>query len=197
MTGLDKMISQILEEANAAASKKEADAKANAEAILAEAKKEADGLKAAMEEKSEKEVTAYKSRAKSSDEQKRRTALLLAKQEIISGMIDTAHEKFCSMEPDIYFETIVKMVEKFALPEEGEILFSPKDLERMPEDVPARITRAAKDRGGNLSISKETREMDGGFVLVYGGIEENCTFKAIFDSRKDDLQDQVHRLLFL
>ena len=41
MTGLDKMISQILEEADAAASQKEADAASRAEAILAEAEQEA------------------------------------------------------------------------------------------------------------------------------------------------------------
>lgn len=39
MTGLDKMISQILEEADAAASQKEADAASRAEAILRKQKK--------------------------------------------------------------------------------------------------------------------------------------------------------------
>ena len=38
--------------------------------------------------------------------------------------------------------------------------------------------------------------MDGGFVLLYGGIEENCTVRALFDARREALQDQVHALLF-
>lgn len=39
-------------------------------------------------------------------------------------------------------------------------------------------------------------EIDGGFLLVYGGMEENCGIKAVFDSVKDELSDQVNRLLF-
>ena len=38
--------------------------------------------------------------------------------------------------------------------------------------------------------------MDGGFILCYGGIEENCSFDAIFDSAREHLQDAVQRILF-
>ena len=38
--------------------------------------------------------------------------------------------------------------------------------------------------------------MDGGFLLVYGGIEENCTIRAVFDSKREELSDHVNRLLF-
>ena len=196
MTGVDKMISQILEEADAAASQKEADAASRAEAILSEAEKEAEILKTEIEEKSEKELAGYESRHRLADEQKRRTALLLAKQEIISDTIEKAYQKFCSMETEAYFEVIAKMIRKFALPKEGEILFSEKDLGRMPEGFRAEIARAAKEKGGSLTVSGETRRMEGGFVLVYGGVEENCSFRALFDSRKDELQDKVNRLLF-
>ena len=148
------------------------------------------------EEKSEKELAGYESRHRLADEQKRRTALLLAKQEIISDTIEKAYQKFCSMETEAYFEVIAKMIRKFALPKEGEILFSEKDLGRMPEGFRAEIARAAKEKGGSLTVSGETRRMEGGFVLVYGGVEENCSFRALFDSRKDELQDKVNRLLF-
>ena len=40
------------------------------------------------------------------------------------------------------------------------------------------------------------RTLDGGFILIYGGIEENCTIRALFDARRETLQDQVHGLLF-
>ena len=46
-------------------------------------------------------------------------------------------------------------------------------------------------------VSKEPKDMDGGFVLVYGGIEENCTIRAMFDAKRDELSDIVHRLLFV
>ena len=39
-------------------------------------------------------------------------------------------------------------------------------------------------------------ETDGGFLLVYGGIEENCTLKAVFSAKREELSDQVNRMLF-
>ena len=58
------------------------------------------------------------------------------------------------------------------------------------------IAAIAAAKGGKLIVSKEERNIQGGFVLIYGGIEENCTFKAMFDSRRGELSDKVHALLF-
>lgn len=196
MTGLDKMISQILEEAQSLAKEREEKAVREAEAIREEAAQETAKQIEAIAQKAEKDVKDYQSRLKSADEQKRRTALLAAKQEIIAEVIEEAYRKFCSMESKDYFATIRTMLEKYVLPQEGEILFSRKDLENMPKDFPEVIARTAKEKGGSLTISKETRNMDGGFVLLYNGIEENCSFRAIFDAKRDELQDRVHKVLF-
>lgn len=196
MTGLDKMISQILEEAQSLAKEKEEKAAREAEAIRAEAAQETEKQTEAIAQKAEKDVKDYQSRRKSADEQKRRTALLAAKQEIIAEVIEEAYRVFCSMKPEDYFATIRTMLEKYVLPQEGEILFSGKDLEKMPKDFPEEIARIAKGKGGSLTISKETRNMDGGFILLYNGIEENCSFRAIFDAKRDELQDRVHKVLF-
>ena len=42
-------------------------------------------------------------------------------------------------------------------------------------------------------VSKEPKDMDGGFVLVYGGIEENCTIRAMFHTKQDELSDVVQK----
>ena len=49
---------------------------------------------------------------------------------------------------------------------------------------------------GSLKVSKEGKNIENGFVLVYGGIEENCTLRAMFDAKRDELSDKVHRMLF-
>ena len=66
----------------------------------------------------------------------------------------------------------------------------------MPAGFEEEIQKAAAAKGGALSLAKEAKEMDGGFILVYGGIEENCTIKALFDAKRDELSDKVHGLLF-
>ena len=54
----------------------------------------------------------------------------------------------------------------------------------------------AAGKGGSLKVSRETRDIPNGFVLVYGGVEENCTLKAMFEAKRDELADKVNHLIF-
>ena len=58
------------------------------------------------------------------------------------------------------------------------------------------LNAALKEKGAVLTVSEDTRDIDGGFVLTYGGIEENCSFEALFDSAHEVLQDKVQEILF-
>ena len=71
-----------------------------------------------------------------------------------------------------------------------------KDLERMPAGFREEIKSLAQKKGGVLEISGETRNIDGGFILIYGGIEENCSIDAMFAGKRDELLDQVRKILF-
>ena len=196
MTGLEKMKSQILEEAKANAEGQIAEAKAQAEQILEEAKAETLKSVESISQKSKNDVANYQERVKSSLDLQKRNKILQAKQDVIHEILDKAYEKLEHMEPGEYFEIILKLVEKYALAQDGVICFGKTDLERMPEGFREKVKRAAAAKGGVLSLSEEGRNIENGFVLVYGGIEENCTLRAIFDAKRDEMADQIHRLLF-
>ena len=89
-----------------------------------------------------------------------------------------------------------QLLSRFVTDRAGEIYVSKRDLERMPDDFPAKIEKTAQEKGGSLVLKKEPREIDGGFVLVYGGVEENCSAGALFASQRDELADKVHAMLF-
>lgn len=197
MTGLEKMVNQILEEAKAAAEKQKADAAAQAEQIREQGKAEAQKLAAEIARKSEAEIANYQERMKSSADLKRRTALLAAKQELIAQTIQKAYEKFCAMEDQEYFDVLKKMLKTFVRPEEGVIAFSAQDQKKFPADFEKAVAKIAEEKGGKLTVSTEAVRIDRGFVLSYGGIEENCSFKSLFDSRKDEFQDLVQKMLFM
>lgn len=197
MAGLDKIVNQILEEANNSAESKVQAAREEAEAVLAKAREEAAKETEKIAAKAGTDVKNLEDRMKSSADLSRRTAILQTKQEMISNVIAKAYDAFCSKTDAEYFETIKGMLKKFVLAEEGEIIFSGRDIERMPAGFEGELERIASEKGGKLTLSKENRQMEGGFVLVYGGIEENCTFKALFDSQRDELQDKVQKVLFL
>jgi len=197
MTGLEKITSQIQEEAKASAAKRIDAAQKEADAILAKAEEACASMEAEAAEKNAVLKVNYEGRVKSSAEQQRRTALLRAKQEIIAEVIEEAYKTLKEEDTEGYFLTMEKILKTYVLAEAGEIYFSAEDLARMPSGFEAKIEAAAKAKGGSLVLKKEPKAIADGFILVYGGIEENCTLKALFDARRDELQDKVNAILFL
>ena len=196
MTGLEKMVSQILEEADASAAVMISDAEKKAAEILGEAGEKADKIRQQREEQSRAKVKSYEERTASAADMKKRTAVLAAKQELIGKVIADACDRVKNLDEGKYFEILKSMAEKYLLPREGEICFSKKDLERMPANFREEIKGLAQKKGGTLEISGEARNIDGGFILVYGGIEENCSIDAMFAEKRDELLDQVRKILF-
>lgn len=196
MSGLDKIKSQILDEANHSAEVKLAEAREKAEQIIRDAKAEAEAEALKLSQKSQAAVKTYAERIQSSADMQRKKAILQAKQEIISGVLQKAYEKICVLEPEAYFDMIGQMLEKYVQPGDGVIYFNAEDLKRVPQGFEEKMKKAAEAKKGTLVLSSEPKEMDGGFILVYGGIEENCTIRAMFDAKRDELSDQVQGVLF-
>lgn len=196
MTGLEKMVSQIVDEAKAEAESRVKAAQEEADKIVSEAKAEAEKLIGQSLEQSETDAANYLERVKSSAGLQRRTVILQAKQEVIAAVLEKAYTSLNTMDEKAYFEMIRKMLEKFTLSESGEIYFSAADLNRLPAGFEKEISDIAAKKGGSLTLKKESKEIENGFILVYGGIEENCTFRALFNTQKDALQDKIHQELF-
>ena len=185
MAGLDKIKSQILDEAKVTADAKIEDAKAQAEQMKLKAQEEGARQADTILKKSEADTASQKERVKSAIDLQRRTRLLEAKQVI-------------NLAPDDYYQMLLSILEAYILPQEGEIYFSVKDLENMPVGFGKEIEEIALAKGGKLTVAGAGRDnIDNGFILAYGGIEENCTIRAMFDAKRDELSDIVHRLLFV
>lgn len=196
MSGLDKMKARILEEAQSTAQEISDKAKADADAAVQAARESAEAEAAKILERAKRDAADYAARVDSSMDMQRKQAVLAAKQEVIGGVLDKAYDAVMNLDDEKYFEMLEKLLEKHVLAEEGVICFSAKDLERMPEGFPEKVKSIAESKGGKLTLSEKPEKMDGGFLLVYGGIEENCTISAVFASRREELSDQVNRLLF-
>lgn len=197
MSGLDKMKAQILGEAQENAKEVLAQAHAQADTLIeegkAQAEKEAQKIVAQAEMKAEDSVK----RLASSADMRKRKAVLEAKQEVIGEVIDDAYAAVGRMDDAAYFAMLERVLEKYVLPEEGTICFSEKDRKRMPQGYMEKVYETAEKKGGSLKLTDCAPDgMDGGFILTYGGVEENCTIKALFDARREELSDKVNRQLF-
>lgn len=197
MTGLDKILKAIEDEAQVKADAIISDARKQADDILAASKQEGEQQANLIAQKSSNEVKAIISRAESAAALYERKALLEAKQQIIGETISKARATLSELSDEEYTEIILKLLQRYAHNSTGQILFSEADRKRLPADFESKINSVLSDKPGvALSLSDRTAKINGGFLLVYGDIEENCSFDALFEAAKEDLQDKVSSFLF-
>lgn len=197
MAGVDTIKNEILQEAEESARGIIADAEAaKAEAIEA-AKAEIAEASAKNEAKAKADAAAHIERAEAKAESESRRAVLAARSEVISDVIEKAYEKLKGRDSASYFAMLYGMVGAAAHGEEGTIVLSPADMQRLPSDFESNVKAAAAKKGGSLKLDPAgDPSIDSGFVLKYAGIDENCSLSAIFESRKTDLSDIVYRKLW-
>ena len=186
MTGLDKIIDRINEDSQNSVKSITAEAKLEADRIISEAEAAADEREAAVLEDAEKRANSISERAASSADIEIKRKILSKKQEIIANTIKDAKQKLKELDDEKYFDVVGKLLVKYKTGDAGEIVFSAKDKKRIPKDF---------DFCG-LSVSEKDGDFDGGFVLVYGNIEINCTFDALFEGAYDELSDMVNKIMF-
>lgn len=196
MTGLEKIKNQILEEARQEADKKKQDALTDAKKIVDEAEKKAAVIRKDIEEKAKADTKLYQERMHSSADLKRRTILLQTKQTIIQDMIEKSYQSILEAEDSEYFSMMERLLMQSIQPQEGVMYLCERDLGRMPSDFSKKVAELAEQKNGSLTIADTPGQLENGFVLAYGGIEENCTLRAVFDAKRERLQDVVHQKLW-
>ena len=197
MAGLDKIIGEINAESRQAIDEVQSKASREAQQIMTEAEKKANESCEKLAHDREIRLSDQLSRATSAAALTKRQMLLAEKQRLIGDVLEQAHLKLTQLPENEYFDLILQLVRKSVLPQKGEIIFNAKDKERLPSDFATLLNQAASEKGGSLQISDQSCPIDGGFILTYDGIEENCSFNALFETNIEILQDQIQRLFFL
>ena len=193
MSGLDKIIQDIKAQTDAKIDELMTVAREKADAVIAKAQEDSDKTVKEAQTKAERESAQVVERAHSSAQLKQQKMILSKKQELIEQVMGKAKETILSQSDSDYFEMIKKMVSRFELPEPGVISFAKRDLDRLPSGLQESIKEAV---GTDVEVSDKPADIDGGFVLSYGGIEENCSIDAIFRSEREGLQDCISDILF-
>lgn len=190
MNGLDKIIKGIELEAKQEADHIESEAQMTAERLLADAKAAAKETEALAQQSAELEYKRIVARAESAGGIETNRIMLREKQRLISDTINAARNEILNSDNEEYFGFLIKLLEKYATGDQGDLILSAADKARMTKEF-----KAAAE-GKSLAISDRDGEFDGGFVLVYGEIEENCTLDALMASESDALHDAVSAILF-
>lgn len=196
MAGIDNITGRILQETQGEVDKILKSAENQAKAILDKAGEEAAAISKSAAVKSEQQTNLYAARIKSSAESTKKKALLSAKQEIIDSVINQAYEKLIKQDDASYFDMMQKILAKAIRPQKGTIALPAADLARVPDSFKKAVSKLATDCGGELTFAKDPAKIESGFVLSYGGIEENCSLRSIFAANRDQIQDTICKVLF-
>ena len=146
MNGLDKIIAQILDDAKQESLAIQEKAAGEAETTLAAAGEKVKKLEEEQAKSAAQREKSYEERLRSSAALKKRQAILAAKQAIIEEMLAAAHRELLAKPDEAYFAWMEQLLSRFVTDRAGEIYVSKRDLERMPDDFPAKIEKAAQER---------------------------------------------------
>ena len=195
MTGLERIVEKIAEEnkqATDAILKKTAE---QANRMLADAREGANAKAARVVDEAKKEADRIVSVAKSQAESITRKRYLQVRNAVVNDILSAAYERIESFDDEQYFDLLLRLCIRNAEKGEGELCMNARDLARMPADFEEKINSAIYETGA-VMVSRDAVPIENGFVLLYGDIEVNCTLRAVFDERMDDLKDLLNPLLF-
>jgi V/A-type H+-transporting ATPase subunit E len=196
MAGIDAITSEILQDANKSAQELLDAARTDAESTIASAQASAEKTARDAERRLEVEKAQHEQRLVSRQQMEDRQEKLAWRQGIISVVLQKAQEELAALPAEQYFSMLVDLVKTHAEPNAGTILFSAADLARLPKGFEAELQKAAEAAGGSLKVGKEPADIKDGFILRYGGIDENCTLDALFAQYRDKMQDAVQKTLW-
>lgn len=197
MSGLENLTAKILADSQTRAkeitdaAKREAEAKLAAEARAAAAESEKIIADAHIEAARNAERMVQGKTLAIRDEN------LRAKREMLDKVFAEALKRLNDMPKDEYLAYLGGYLSKLEL--KGEEIVLPKKYGISSIDEALHTGKLAALLGKRPDVklcSDESRVIDGGFVLVKNGIEQNHTFESLLQYYRDELESEVLKILY-
>ena len=190
MDQLDKIISHIEAEAKKEAESILADARIKCEELIKDAKAEAKKEKdSALEAQKSKEEWEYEA-ALSSIEREKRMINLRNKTAVIDRTTDEAKKIIGKMDFPEYEKNILSLAEKYSdKSKKGEVYMADPDIEKLSDRAKEKFSLLG------LEVKPGGSDFPKGIIIKYGDVEETCTIDALFREKKEHLNDIIAKEL--
>ena len=194
MKGTEKIIAHI-----------GADAKTQADAILAQAEARCAEIREGYEQQA-KQAYAERIRAGVKTNQDRldsmerlakmegRKAILALKQDMVAESFDRACDQLVNLPTAEYGAFLAKLAVKASVTHDEEVVLNARDRKALGDKVIEAANKALG--GGKLTLSKETGDFKGGLILRRGSIEANCTAELLVDLCREEMAAELAGVLF-
>lgn len=193
MNGIERILQRI-----------EAEAQAERDGILNAAREEAEQIRSRYQAQAEQEAAEQEAkRQRAAEEQEERLisvaqmearkTLLAAKQALVEQAYSQALEKLRSLSEAERVSVLADLLARASSNGREEVIVSPEDHAHVGR---AAVEAANAASGLRLTLSEETRPIQGGFILRDGSIEMNCTFDTLVRLQRTETAGMVAKKLF-
>ncbi|HHT72060.1 MAG: V-type ATP synthase subunit E family protein [bacterium] len=198
MAGVEALKERIRQRAEDEAKALTAEAEKQADEIVAQAKAKADREREAILAQAEQDAGERKRRILAMAAMEARRQELRTKEEIINNAFSLALQQLRELPADEYQQLLGPIMIDAVETGTEQVVVAPHDKERLGPSFIAAVNKELKARGleGKLELSPETRPLEGGFVLIAGGVENNNSFELILKLSRDELEQEVAAVLF-
>lgn len=193
MNGIDKITDRIVADAQAKAAELVNEAKAQAARIEADYKTQAEGVLTDARAKAETQGAQTAQRAEAAGALEGRKWILAAKQQLLEDTFTQILDQLCALPKEEYVALLTRQLLEAARGGE-EVIFNQADRARVGKEVVTAANETLK--AGRLTLSEETRDIKGGFILKSGPVELNCALETLVEQEKEALSAQVASYLF-
>ena len=192
MKGTEKIIAHI-----------EADAQAQADAVLGEARQRCEAIKARFDDKAARlysdrireGVKACQDQEDSAlriSRMEARKSVLSVKQEMVEKSFDLAVQQIVALPEEKYTAFLANLVKKAGPAGDEEIILNAADRARVGEA----LLKAVNADGAKMKLSDDTRDIKGGLILRRGSIETNCSVELLVELCRGELSAKLADVLF-
>ena len=226
MEGIEKIAAKIAQDAQAEIQKLMAETDEKVKAIQEDAQAQAQQEADEIVERGRSAAGERLQRLSSAAQMERRKLELAAKQEVLGEAFALALEKLCTLPEQEYIALLTRLALEASSSGKEQLILSQKDRaavgkqvvmavndalvkERAPS-LPEEVTRSkvgafvdklvhnttAAVTGTGLTLSEETRDLKGGFIMVDGDVEINCAFETLVRLQREKLEKTVADALF-
>ena len=190
---IEHITAKIISDANEFAEKVTEEAKKEASDITAEAQRKADEIKTNMAKRANDESLTLRHRRTAVAELEARKIRLDAKQKAVTQALIVAIDRFATMDSAKYTEFLAKKIAQIGV-KDGQVILNAKDKEAIGKKLVEEANKLLNT--DNLTLSDQTINAKGGFVLKSGSIEVNSSLETMINSLKEDITPEIVEALF-
>ncbi len=198
MTGIENITGRIQADADAEIAQIRQDAASQVEQIEADyeklARREADEILA----KGERAADERGKRLVSAAQMESKKMILAAKQEVLDEAFALALQKLLKLPEAEYVDLLAKLIEKASSTGREQVILNQADRARygVRACVKANELLEAQGKTGGITLSEQTRDIQGGLLLSDGAIEVNCAFETLVRLVRSEITGEVSKVLF-